>query len=107
MNLVDMSFVTLLIFAAFILQSVEAERAAERIQQARYCAAVERRAQYREVEIVQQVATEDVKPALDLSSPDQTRLREALDRLARCSTRKLVYDPVVRFYVPQRKKGCQ
>jgi hypothetical protein len=38
------------------LQLAQAPRAAERIQQAQYCAAVERRAQHREVERVQPVS---------------------------------------------------
>jgi hypothetical protein len=45
-----------LLFAAFILQSVQAEHAAERIRQAQYCAAAERRAQHRAVDLAQPVA---------------------------------------------------
>ncbi len=47
---------TAILLALSALQQAEGQRAAARIQQARYCAAVEVRAQHREVERVQPVS---------------------------------------------------
>jgi hypothetical protein len=98
---------TFILLAAGALDRVDAERAAARIQQAQYCAAVERRAQHREIEQLQPMATADVKPAHDLSDDERSQLRQALARLARCATGKLAYDPAAGFYVPQQKEGCR
>lgn len=51
---------TFILLAAAALDRVDEERAATRIQQAQYCAAVEQRAQHREVERIQPMATADV-----------------------------------------------
>ena len=102
-----MSPLTVVMFAASIVEQVEAQRAAERIQEAQYCAAVERGAQHRGIERVPPVAMDDVKVARGLSDEERRRLREALDRLARCSTGRLVHDRVAGFYVPEQKEGCR
>lgn len=69
-----MSPLTLILLAAAALDHVEAERAAERIQRARYCAAVERRAQHREVDRVQPLATADVKSARGFSDEERDQI---------------------------------
>lgn len=71
-----MSILTLVTFAASVLQQKEAERAAERIQQAQYCAAVEQRAQNREIERVQ--------PKSHLTPEEEAAARKARwDRLVK------------------------
>ncbi len=105
-----MSLVTFLLFAAILLQPAEAQSAAERIQQAQYRAAVERRDRQREVERSAPVpapAAREAQPPRDLSARERNELEEALDRLAQCSTRKLVYSPASGLYVPKAKKGCR
>jgi hypothetical protein len=57
-----------------IAQQSEPRRAAERIRQAQYCAAVERRAQHREIERVQPVS--HLTPEEDIA-----KRRAELDRL--------------------------
>ena len=98
---------TFILLAAAMVDHVDAERAAARIQQAQYRAAVERRAQHREIERVQSVTTADVKAAHDLSDAERAQLRQGLERLARCATGKMVYDRAAGFYVPERKEGCR
>ncbi|HMC57972.1 MAG TPA: hypothetical protein VKJ01_02155 [Candidatus Solibacter sp.] len=45
------------------------------------------------------------KPALN---PDeQARLRAALDRMARCTTGRLMYDQASGFYLPEPKANCK
>ncbi len=102
-----MSPLTLILLAAAALDHVEAERAADRIKQAQYCAALERRAQHREIERVQPMATADVKSASGFSDEERAQLRQALERLARCATGKLVHDRAAGFYVPEQKEGCR
>jgi hypothetical protein len=60
-----------------------------------------------EVEVVAPAASEDVEPAPELSGQERAEMREALDRFARCSSRKLVYDAAAGLYLPRQKKGCQ
>ncbi|MCL5745318.1 MAG: hypothetical protein M1541_15560 [Acidobacteria bacterium] len=98
---------TFILLAAAAADHADAQRAALRIQQAQYCAAVERRAQHREVERVQPMATADVKPTRDLSGEERAQLRQALEWLARCATGNLVYDHASGFYVPEQREGCR
>lgn len=102
-----MSPLTLLLLAAAAMDHVEAQRAAERIRQAQCCAAVERRAQYREIDPLPPVAEEGSKPNRGLSNQERAQLRQALERLARCSTSKLIYDQAAGFYAPELKVGCR
>ena len=101
----SMSTLTIVILAASIMEQMEVQCAAQRIQQAQYCAAVDRRAQHREIE--RQPAAQDLKPARGLTDLERAQLREALELLARCSTGKLVRDQVSGFYVPEQKEGCR
>jgi hypothetical protein len=98
---------TFILMAAATLDGLDAERAAARIHQAQYCAAVERRAQHREIERVQPMATVEVKPTRGLSDEERTQFRRALDRLARCATGKLVYNRAAGFYVLDQRQGCR
>ena len=111
-----MSFVMLLLFTAVVLQSAEAQSAADRILQAQYCASVERRAQHREFETVpppaardaRQDMQQDVQPSPgNLSGQERNQLQKALDRVTRCSSGKLVYDPSTGFYLQKAKKRCR
>jgi len=95
---------TFILLAAATPGSVDAQRAAARIQQAQCCAAVERRAQHREIGRVQPMAA---APGRDLSDDERSQLREALERLVRCATGKLVYDRAAGFYVLQQKEDCR
>jgi len=110
--LADMSFVMLLLFTAVVLQSAEAQSAADRILQAQYCAAVERRAQHREFEIVPpppaQNVQQDMQPSpRGLSDQERNQLQKALDRFTRCSSGKLVSDPSTGLHLPKAKKRCR
>ena len=98
---------TFILIVTATLDGLNAERAAARIQRAQYCAAVEQRAQRREIERVPPMATADVKAARDLSGEERARLRQALERLGRCATGKLVYDRAAGFYVPKQREGCR
>lgn len=82
------------------------ERAAERIQQAQYRAAVEQRAEHREVARVQPAASAD-EPPRPLSDEEQAQVRAALDSPAQCSTRKLVRDAATGLYLPRPRKNCR
>lgn len=64
---------TLILLALSVLGRTEAQRAAERIRQAQYCAAVERRAEHREVERVRPEVTVDVKAARDISDNERRK----------------------------------
>ena len=102
-----MSFVILLLFTAVVLQTTEAQSAADRILQAQYCAAVERRAQHREFEPVSPSA-QDVQPSPRvLSDQERNQLQKALDRFTRCYSGKLVYNPSTGLYLPKAKKRCR
>jgi hypothetical protein len=98
---------TFILLAAATPGSVDAQGAGARIQEAQYCPAVERRAQHREIERVQPTAAAHPTPGRDLSDDDRSQLRQALARLARCTTGKLAYDLAAGFYVPQQKEGCR
>jgi hypothetical protein len=46
-------------------------------------------------------------PALGLSPEERVQLRKALDRIVKCSTRGLIHNPALEFYVPEQKPECR
>ena len=97
----------LILLAAIILNHVAAQPAADRIRQAQYCAAVQRRDQRREADPVHAATAAKGTRSTALSRQELAQLREALARLARCSTGELVRDQASGFYLPQQKAGCR
>jgi hypothetical protein len=46
-------------------------------------------------------------PALGLSPEERVQLRKALDRIVKCPTGGLNYNPALEFYVPEQKPECR
>jgi len=47
------------------------------------------------------------RPARQLSDAEREELRRALDRMAQCSTGRLVRDGASGFYIPEQKPDCK
>lgn len=47
------------------------------------------------------------KPLRELNDEERAELRKAVERIARCSTGKLRFDPASGFYVPETKPDCK
>jgi hypothetical protein len=112
----------LALLAASLLPQMEAQRAAERIQQAHFQpqldalaaqalaqdayqqAAVARALQEGTVHPAPPVALAPPAPAL--SPVDQAELRALLERGARCVTGRVVYDRESGFWVPAFRPNC-